>query len=93
METKERKSNQTNAGNTQLGCCSPEDIKEMFENMCKCFPGADDSGDFSTTQVDRMKRMMEGWCPFDLKDFKRNAGRKKRPVRKAEATEKEADGS
>ena len=90
METKD---NETNAGSARFGCCNPENFKEMFENMCECFPGSDGFKGFPSMEGGMMKRMMEVWCPFDIKDMKKGAKHKKRPIQRAETKEREADGS
>ena len=60
METKD---NGAKAEGTHFECCNPDNFKEMFEKMSKCFPGQNDSVDFFAMKSGMMKKMMEMCCP------------------------------
>ena len=77
MKTEETKDNETKAGGADFGCCSPENFKEMFEKMSKCFSDKDGSTDFSSMKGDMMKIMMEMCCPPKTTDIKENTDLKK----------------
>jgi hypothetical protein len=63
MKTEKTKENETKNEGVNFGCCNPENFKEMFEKMSKCFPGQDGPVDFSAMKDGMMKRMMEMCCP------------------------------
>lgn len=65
--------NGTKAKESGLGCCNPENFKEMFEKMSKCCPGQGDSPDFSAMKGTMMKNMMEMCCGHTATDTKGDA--------------------
>ncbi len=89
MKTEETKDKETKAGGADFGCCSPENFKEMFKNMSKCFPGQGGSTDFSSMKGDMMKKMMEMCCPSTTTDIKESTELKKKHEGEVETTEKE----
>ena len=62
MKTEEIKDNETKARCIDFACCGPDNFKEMFEKMSKCFSGQSVSTDFSSMKSDMMKKMMEMSC-------------------------------
>ena len=87
MQTDEKKDNGTKTKGADFGCCNPENFKEMFEKMGKCFPGQGDSTDFSGMKGDMMKKMMEMCCPSKATDIKENAELQKEQEVETESTE------
>jgi len=63
MKTEKTKDNGTKTKGADFGCCNPENFKEMFEKMSKCFPSQDGSAAFSAMKDGMMKKMMEMCCP------------------------------
>ena len=72
MKSEKTKGTGTKNEGADFGCCNPENFKEMFEKMSKCFPGQDGSTDFSTMKDGMMKKMMEMCCPPKATDNKEN---------------------
>ncbi len=87
MQTEETKDNGTKAKGTDFGCCNPENFKEMFEKMGKCFPGQGDSTDFSGMKGDMMKKMMEMCCGPKTTDTKEDTELQKDQEGKTESTD------
>ena len=73
MKTEKTKGNGTKKEGSDFGCCNPENFKEMFEKMSKCFPGQDGSTDFSSMKDGMMKKMMEMCCGPIATDTKGDA--------------------
>ena len=73
----EAKDNGTETKGTDFGCCEPENFKEMFEKMSKCFPNQGDPVDFSAMKDGMMKKMMEMCCPAESAKSKEDTGRQK----------------
>ena len=63
MKTEKTKDNGTKTKGADFGCCNPENFKEMFEKMSKCFPGQDGSTASFAMKDNMMKKMMEMCCP------------------------------
>ena len=84
METKD---NGAKAEGTDFECCNPDNFKEMFEKMSKCFPGQNDSVDFFAMKSGMMKKMMEMCCPSKATDIKENAELQKEQEVETESTE------
>ena len=72
MKTEKAKGNGTKNEGEGFGCCNPENFKEMFEKMSKCFPGQNGPADFSAMKDGMMKKMMEMCCPPKATDTKEN---------------------
>jgi hypothetical protein len=89
MKTKETKGNGTKDEGVDFGCCNPENFKEMFEKMSKCFPGHDGSADCSAMKGGMMKKMMEMCCPSKETDIKENTELQKEHEGEAETTVEE----
>lgn len=70
MKAEKAKSNGTKNESADFGCCNPENFKEMFEKMSKCFPGQYGSADSSAMKDGMMKKMMEMCCPSKTTDTK-----------------------
>ncbi len=66
------KTEETKGKGADFGCCNPENFKEMFEKMSKCFPGHDGSADCCAMKGGMMKKMMEICCPSKATDIKEN---------------------
>lgn len=83
----EAKDNGTETKGTDFGCCEPENFKEMFEKMSKCFPRHDGPADFSAIRDGMMKRMMEKCCPPKTADTKEDTELQKEKEGETESTE------
>ena len=91
MKTEETKDNEIKPECADFGCCSPENFKDIFEKMSKCFPGQDGSTDFSSMKGNMMKKMMEMCCPPKTTDIKESTEIQKGYDVEAETTEKEGN--
>ncbi len=87
MKTEKTKGNGTKNEGTDFGCCNPENFKEMFEKMSKCFPGQDGSTASFAMKDNMMKKMMEICCPPKATNIKENTELKKEKEGEAESTE------
>jgi hypothetical protein len=83
----EAKDNGTKTKGTDFGWCEPENFKEMFEKMSKCFPRQDGHADFSAIRDGMMKRMMEKCCPPKTADAKEDTELQKEKEGETESTE------
>jgi hypothetical protein len=93
MKTEKTKGNGTKNEGADFGCCNPENFKEMFEKMSKCFPGQDGSADFSAMKGGMMKKMMEMCCPPKETDMKEKTELQKEQEEDTESTEEGCDCS
>jgi hypothetical protein len=87
MQTEEKKDNGTKTKGADFGCCNPENFKEMFEKMGKCFPSEGDATDFFSMKGDMMKNMMEMCFPPKTTDTKEDTELQKDQEEKTESTD------